>query len=184
MRTQAVILKKIPIREYDELIVCYTKDLGKQIYQAKGILRPYSKQAGHLDVLNLADFSLKRRASSLSQASEPSRPIIASAYCLKAFSNLKSSLPALAAAYFLLECFDKMIFEGEPDLKLWDFLYSRLEEYDQLALKRGTNWPMIIKSTRENILKIMGYDSNLPIEQLANANFRSLQFAQKVLKSI
>ena len=35
MRTQAIILKKIPVREYDELVVCYTKDSGKQVYQAK-----------------------------------------------------------------------------------------------------------------------------------------------------
>jgi DNA repair protein RecO len=173
MRTQAIILKKIPIREYDELVVCYTKDSGKQTYQAKGILRSTSVQAGHLDILNMVDFSLVKKNS---------HPIITSAYCLEAFRNLKSSLPAMAAAYFLLECFDKLIFEGEPDLKLWDFLYSHLDGYDRLAQKGKANWPMVIKSTRENLLKVMGYDSNLPIEQLANANFKSLQFARKVLK--
>jgi DNA repair protein RecO len=182
MRTQAIILKKIPIREYDELLVCYTKDLGKQVYQAKSILKSSSKQAGHLDILNLVDFSLKKRDSFLYQNGDLGRPIIASAYCLKAFNNLKSSLPALAAAYFVLECFDKLIFDGEPDLKLWEFLCFSLERYDQLAFKREANWSTVIKLTRETLLKVMGYDSNLSIEQLANNNFKSLQFAQKVLK--
>src|SRR3990167_10175727 len=117
VRTQAIILKKIPIREYDELIICYTQNTGKQVYQAKSILRPTSKQAGHLDILNLVDFSLVHKNS---------HPIITSAYCLEAFPRLKSSLPAMVAAFFLLECFDKLIFEGEPDLKLWDFLLSKL----------------------------------------------------------
>ena len=173
MRTQAIILKKIPIREYDELVVCYTKDSGKQTYQAKSILRPTSKQAGHLDVLNLVDFSLIHKNS---------HPIIASAYCLEAFSHLKSSLPALTAAYFLLECFDKLVFEGEPDAKLWDFLLSSLSRYDQLVKSGKANWATVIGSTREGLLKIMGYNPNLPIEQLTNARLKSLQFARKVLK--
>lgn len=173
MRTQAIILKKIPIREYDELVVCYTKDSGKQVYQAKSILRPSSKQAGHLDVLNLVDFSLVKKNNS---------PIITSAYCLEAFRNLKSSLPALAAAYFLLECFDKLVFEGESDPKLWDFLHSHLCEYNRLAQRGRVSWPIVIKLTREDLLKVMGYNSTLPIEQLADTHFRSLQFARKVIR--
>ena len=173
MRTQAIILKKIPVREYDELVVCYTKDSGKQVYQAKSILRPSSKQAGHLDILNLVDFSLVQKNS---------HPIITSSYCLNTFRDLKSSLPALAAAYFLLECFDKLVFEGEPDPKLWDFLHSHLRRYNQLAQEGRAGWPIVIRSTREGLLKVMGYDSTLPIEQLANACFKSLQFARRVVK--
>ena len=173
MRTQAIILKKIPVREYDELVVCYTKDSGKQVYQAKSILRPSSKQAGHLDILNLVDFSLVQKNS---------HPIITSSFCLDTFRGLKSSLPALAAAYFLLECFDKLVFEGESDPKLWDFLHSHLREYDRLAQEGRAGWPVVIKSAREDLLKIMGYDHTLPIEQLANAHFKSLQFARKVVK--
>ncbi len=173
MRTQAIILKKIPVREYDELVVCYTKDSGKQVYQAKSILRPSSKQAGHLDILNLTDFSLVQKNS---------HPIITSSYCLEAFRGLKSSLPALAAAYFLLECFDKLVFEGEHDPKLWDFLHYHLCEYDRLAREGKADWPIAIKSAREGLLEIMGYDSTLPIEQLSAAHFKSLQFARRVLQ--
>src|SRR3989344_9149424 len=153
MRMQAVILKKIPIREYDELVICYTKDAGKQVYQAKSILRPTSKQAGHLDILNLVDFSLVHKNS---------HPIITSAYCLDAFPQLKSSVSAMSAAYFLLECFDKLIFENEPDLKLWNFLIRQLREYNQ----KNQVSPYLtyvglgdtIASTRQELLKILGYD--------------------------
>lgn len=187
MRTQAIILKKIPVREYDELVVCYTKDSGKQVYQAKSILRPSSKQAGHLDILNLVDFSLVQKNS---------HPIITSSYCLDTFRGLKSSLPALAAAYFLLECFDKLVFEGEPDSKLWDFLLTKLREYNQKApvmnessydglfnKENGEDsWIRIIALTRQELLKVLGYDPATPIEQLANASFKSLQFARRVVK--
>ncbi len=173
MRTQAIILKKIPIRDYDELIVCYTQDSGKQAYQAKSILRPTSKQASHLDILNLVDFSLVHKNS---------HPIITSAYCLEAFPRLKASLPAMSAACFLLECFDKLIFENEPDPKLWNFLLTQLLNHEQLSSAPQANWPELIASTRQKILQILGYDPSMPIEQLANSQFYSLQFAREVLK--
>jgi DNA repair protein RecO len=187
MRTQAIILKKIPIREYDELVVCYTKEAGKQTYQAKSILRPHSTQAGHLDVLNFVDFSLVQKNS---------HPIITSANSLDAFQSLKSSLPALAAAYFLLECFDKLVFEGESDPKLWNFLQTKLRDFNQsspvlnkLSYDRLFNtgggkdlWTRIIALTRQELLQILGYDPDCSIEQLANARFASLQFARKVLR--
>lgn len=186
MRTQAIILKKIPIREYDELMVCYTQESGKQTYQAKSVLRPTSKQAGHLDVLNLVDFSLVFKNS---------HPIITSAYCLDAFPRLKSSLPAMAAAYFLLECFDKLIFENESDPKLWDFLLAQLQKYNQFTpTVRGSTsdswgssegqktWTERLADTHRELLKILGYDPSMPIEHLANAQFKSLQFAREVLR--
>jgi len=180
---QAIILKKIPIREYDELVICYTKDAGKQVYQAKSVLLPTSKQAGHLDILNLVDFLLVHKNS---------HPIITSAYCLEVFPDLKSSLPAMAAAFFLLECFDKLIFENEPDPKLWDFLLMKLQNYNNLpraALgNRGrpsgfSDWQNLIANTRQELLKILGYDQSIPIEHLANSQFKSLQFARQVIES-
>ena len=181
MRIQAIILKKIPIRDYDELIICYAQDSGKQVYQAKSVLRPASKQAGHLDILNLVDFSLVHKNS---------HPIITSAYCLEAFPNLKSSLPAMATAFFLLECFDKLIFENEPDPKLWSFLLAQLQKYNNLLKSglgtgnrgRASDWQGLIAFTRQELLQILGYDSSIPIEQLADSQFHSLQFAREVLK--
>ncbi|MBI2669769.1 MAG: DNA repair protein RecO [Candidatus Yanofskybacteria bacterium] len=179
-KMQAVVLKKIPIREYDELVICYTKDAGKQVYQVKSVLLPTSKQAGHLDILNLVDFSLVTPKSFASGQSKNSHPIITSAYCLEAFPRLKSSLSAMAAAFFLLECFDKLIFEGEPDSKLWNFLISKLHYYDTPL--ESTRTALVIADSRQELLKILGYDSSMPIEHLANSQFRSLQFARQVIK--
>lgn len=203
MRHQAIILKKVPIREYDELLVCYTRDAGKQVYQAKSVLLPISKQAGHLEVLNLVDFSLVHKNS---------HPIITSAYCLDSFRYLKSSLPAMAVAFFLLECFDKLIFENEPDPGLWDFLLMQLRAINNQPIAKNADspraalgfrgrpsvtpattwsslisatsselWRSIIKNARRELLKILGYDPSISVEELANSQFKSLQFTREVL---
>ncbi|MEK7506579.1 MAG: DNA repair protein RecO [Patescibacteria group bacterium] len=172
MRTQAVILKKIPVKEYDALVVCYTDIAGKQTYQAKSVLKPTSVQSGHLDLFNLVDFALIEGNG---------HAIITGAHSLRAYSRLKNNLAALAAAYFLLECFDKLIFAGEPDQKLWRFLTARLEFYDQVAENAAADWSLIIKSTKTELLKTLGYDATASIEELTGGYFRSLQFAKKVV---
>lgn len=172
MRIQAIILKKIPIREYDELVVCYTQHAGKQTYQAKSVLRHTSKQSSHLDLLNLVDFSLVQGNG---------HAIITSAYSLKTYSRLKSNLRGMAIAFFILECFDKMIFEGETDEKLWIFLTSTLENMDELASKKYIRWLPALTSVRQNLLNVLGYDPNEIIENIANRHLNSLQFLKKVL---
>ncbi len=172
MRTRAIILKKIAIKEYDELIACYTKDEGKQVYRVKSILRPTSKQASHLNVFNFSEFSLV-------EGNGPS--IIVSAVCLNPFVRLRDSLPALGIGYFLLECFDKMVFENESDPALWDFLYAKLTYLDQLAEQGTHNWRVVLGSIRKELLEIMGYPEQVTIEELVNAQLQSLQFLEKVL---
>ncbi len=86
----------------------------------------------------------------------------------------------MAAAFFLLECFDKLIFEGEPDSKLWDFLLAQLHIYNSRSLAK-TDWSELIAITRHEILKTLGYDPSIPVEYLANTQFKSSQFITKVL---
>ena len=182
MRTEAIILKKIPIREYDELVVCYTKHAGKQTYQAKSVRRHTSKQASHLDILNLVDFTLVHPKGSLKEQLINGHSIITQAYSLRTFSRLKSSLPAMAVAFFILESFDKLVFEGEIDDKLWNFLTDNLNKLDELSQKRIARWPTVIESTRKELMETMGYEPNTLIEDLAGVRFRSLQFANIVLR--
>lgn len=51
-RTEGVILKRRNFGEADRLLTIYTKDLGKITCLAKGVRRPRSKKAGHLELGN------------------------------------------------------------------------------------------------------------------------------------
>lgn len=162
-RHQAIILKKIPIREDDELVMCYTRDFGKQRYQAKSSVLASSKQGSHFDILNLIEFNLiegKHHA------------IIASAAAVNAFPRLKTSLPALAAAFFLLECFDKLVYENDHDQKLWQFLLDELTELD--AGKED------IAGIQKRFLSVMGHDTSAQIQELAQQRFSSFQFSSTI----
>src|SRR3989344_9437463 len=144
MLTKAIIIKKQNTNEYDQLITCYTKELGKITAIAKSILKPGSVQAMHLDVLNLVEFDL---------VDGRAMPIITGAQGENFYARMKNFLPALAAGYFLAEVLDKMFFEEEKDVELWNFaadFLNRLEAEPERATA-------ILRSGQAPLLKLLGY---------------------------
>lgn len=169
---EAIILKKIPTKEYDELVSCYTQDFGKATYAAKSVLRPTSKQASHLDILTLVDFELVQKNH---------LPIITNAYSLNNFGNLKSSLPAVAIANYVLEVFDKFVFENDPDLKLWELLNARLVHLNDLAQQPVANWKGELAGTQKAVMEVLGYNETINLEDIIQARMSSLAFAREIL---
>src|SRR5512136_3128624 len=59
-QTEAVIIKKTKLGEADRVLTLCTPDLGKIQAVAKGVRRPRSKLAGHLELLTHSLVSLAR----------------------------------------------------------------------------------------------------------------------------
>jgi len=59
-QTEAIIIKKIKLGEADRILTFYTPHLGKIQAVAKGVRRPRSKMAGHLELLTHSLVSLAR----------------------------------------------------------------------------------------------------------------------------
>jgi DNA repair protein RecO (recombination protein O) len=59
-QTEAVVIKKIKLGEADRILTLYTRDHGKIEAVAKGIRRPKSKLAGHLELLTYTQIRLAR----------------------------------------------------------------------------------------------------------------------------
>ena len=57
-QTEAVIIGKMKLGEADRILTLYTPHLGKLKAVAKGVRRPKSKLAGHLEVLTYSQVSL------------------------------------------------------------------------------------------------------------------------------
>jgi DNA repair protein RecO (recombination protein O) len=59
-QTEVVILKKTKLGEADRILTFYTPDMGKTQGVAKGVRRPRSKMAGHLELLTHSRVQLAR----------------------------------------------------------------------------------------------------------------------------
>ncbi|GAG09601.1 unnamed protein product, partial [marine sediment metagenome] len=102
----AVVLKKIDIDEHDQFVYCYSPELGKYVFVARSVLKHSSKQALHLDILNLVEFSPIEGKNKL---------IITGADSVETFGGIKSSVRKLANSFLVLEVFDKLVPYGQVD---------------------------------------------------------------------
>lgn len=151
MQTRAIILKKQSTSEYDQWTTCYTEKFGKVMAVAKSILKPNSIQAMHLDVFNLVEFEL---------ISGRGAPIITGAQAENVFGGLKSSLPALAAAYFFAEAIDKLAFEYQEDEGLWKFLTGLFGDLNREPSNNENDIRRLFREGQARLLSILGYQPN------------------------
>jgi len=183
MQIQAFVIKKQPHGEYDQLITCYTEELGKITAVAKSSLKQNSIQGMHLDYFNRVEFDL---------VSGRGVPIITGAQVVESFHRLKDSLPKLSAGYFFLEAFDRIVFEYERDEELWQFLSKLFEKLNNQEIKLSD-----FRQYQKALLQVLGYapavltlqqqnlrshsELDAMFEQTAQRQFSSLKLLYNVL---
>ena len=179
MKITAIVIKRVPTNEYDQIVHLYTKEHGKMQAIAKSSLKANSKQAMHLGEGNLIECEL---------ISGNGYPIITGAQALSCFLSIRSSLPKTAVMFFFLEVLDKVVFDHEHDRELWEFLFNslnKLSEDDSPTLN-------FFRSSQEELLNVLGYAgvekekkngrSSLDffLERLAQKHIYSLDFLFRV----
>jgi len=167
----AVILKKTDVNEYNQLVSCYSPELGKYVFVAKSALRPSSKQALHLDALNLVEFS---------PIEGKSRMIITGADSVETFRGIKSSVRKLANAFLVLEVFDKLVPYAQVDDGLWDFLMKFLYGLERIEENNVVNY---MRETKKAVSQILGYgeeDLDILFSDIWGNKMNSLKFIKQL----
>lgn len=167
----AVVLKKIDMGEHDQLVYCYTQELGKYVFVAKSVLRPLSKQALHLDVLNLVEFSPIEGKNKL---------IVTGADSVETFGEIKKSARKLSVAFLVLEVFDKLIPYGQADENLWDFLLKFLYGLEKIEENGVIDY---VRETKEAASGILGYgqtDLDVLFSDVWGRHMSSLKFIKQL----
>ena len=99
MRTKAIVIRKTPANEYDQIVTVYSEDFGTMRAMARGVCRPTSVQSMHLEPLNIVEFEV---------INGKALPIISSAGMITSHQGIRASLPKLAAVHFFTEVLDKI----------------------------------------------------------------------------
>ncbi len=152
MRTKAIVIRKMQANEYDQIVTLYSEDYGTMRAMARGVCKPTSVQSMHLELLNAIEFEVIHGKS---------MPIISSAVMSRQHGEVKDSLPKLAAVQFFTEVLDKIAFENEKDVHLWEFLNTMLIDFNSLpAGEAGAAHEEILPLFRKHqagFLKVLGY---------------------------
>ncbi len=145
MNIEATVIRKMPIREHDQLVVLYSREVGKMTAAARGSLRIHSKQALALDEGNLIHCEL---------VDGKAGPIMTGAQAVRSYSSAKSSVLRWAAAQFFLQTIDALVYDEQPDVLLWSCLTDTLTRLDEAADGDALS---VFRRCQGSLLEVLGY---------------------------
>lgn len=143
--TEAVVIRTLPLREHDRLVVLYCRELGRTAAIAKGAMRASSRQGLALDDGNVIRGHLVPGRTGMA--------LLTGAQAQRSWSTCKRDPVAWAVASFFLEVIDAVVYDGQPDEALWSTLTDILEKLDA-----GDTDPMtILRYGQVQVLNVLGY---------------------------
>lgn len=116
-RTEAVILRRHDFGEADKLLTIYTPWFGKMRVLAKGVRKPTSRKAGHVELFT---------HSRLLIAKGKSLDIVTQAETINAFLPIRVELALTSYSYYVAELVDRFTEDGEENRRLFDLLVNAL----------------------------------------------------------
>ncbi len=146
-RTDAVVLRQRRFGEADKICVLFTPQLGRVEAVAKGLRRPRSKLAGHLEPLTQVSLLLARGRN---------LDIITQAETQKSFADLHDDLDRLSRGLYLAELVDRFTDAAGDVGNLYRLLVEALTRLD-----RDDGLDLIARWFEMRILVDQGYQPRL-----------------------
>jgi DNA repair protein RecO (recombination protein O) len=116
-RVEAIVLRHLDWGEADRLLWLFTREIGKVRAVAKGIRKPRSRKAGHLEPFTRAEVLL---------AYGRDIPIITQAEAKDAYPTLREDLVRMGYASYIVELLDRFTYEEGENISLYRLLSETL----------------------------------------------------------
>jgi DNA repair protein RecO (recombination protein O) len=148
-RVSAIVLKRHDQGEADRLLTVFTRDRGKLTLLAKGVRKPASRKAGHIEPFTHVDLLV---------AKSKSLDLVTQAETTHAHRHLREDLWRSSLAYYVAELADAFTQDEDPNELLFDLLLEslgRLDAADEPAL------PLAVHYYELHLLALAGYQPQL-----------------------
>jgi len=146
-QTEAIIIKKTKLGEADRILTLYTPHMGKIQAVAKGIRRPKSKLAGHLELLTYSLVSLARGRN---------LDTVTGSQTINSFLPLKSELWLTSCALYAVELVNQFTADNVENRPLFQLL---LETFEQLC--KVSDKELALRYFELHLLDKVGYRPQL-----------------------
>jgi DNA repair protein RecO (recombination protein O) len=148
-KTEGIIIGRFNSNEFDKLLVVYTRECGKILVKAKSLRKKEAKMKAQLEIFNHVRLLL---------AKGKNIDTITGAALVCGFPNLRSSLEAVAASYYIAELLDKMIVGPERDERIWQLAYKFFNFLEEKPRDKKTIQKLISRF-EYNLLAFLGHKS-------------------------
>jgi len=172
-----IVLSVMDYKDADCLVEIFSRDLGKNLFIAKGIRRFKSKKRGSLEAFNEVNFSWSRSKG---------LPLILEVKVETPFPNIKKNLNKMALAFYFCEVVKKVTREEDPHPDLYDVLSHYFSQIESSRL---------LKAARQNFLReiliTLGYltqnsklkNFDMEIEKITEKRINSYRVGKALLSS-
>ena len=146
-RTEAVVLRRMDLGETDRLLTLLTPETGKVRAIARGVRRPGSRKAGHLEPFCRTRLLLARGRN---------LDIITQAEAIDLYDGLGRDLERLGAAAHLVELTDRFTVEEAGSQAVYDLLVAALG-----LLNTGADLASVTRYHELRLLDMVGFRPEL-----------------------
>ena len=152
-RLEAVVLRHFDWGEADRLVWLFSLELGKLRAVAKGVRKPRSRKAGHLEPFTRASLLLARGRD---------LPIITQAETLDAYLPLSDDLLRVSYASYVVELLDRFTYEEGENRGLYRLLVDTLGRLCQpVDPDEGTRLDLVTRFYEMRLLDYVGFRPQL-----------------------
>jgi DNA repair protein RecO (recombination protein O) len=116
-RVEAIVLRHADWGEADRLLWLFTRQAGKLVAVAKGVRKPRSRKAGHLEPFTRVELLL---------AQGRDFPIVTQAEAIDAYLEIRADLVRVAYASYVIELADRFTYEEGENIALFRLLSETL----------------------------------------------------------
>ena len=154
----AIILKKQPYREGDEIITLFTKEQGKVRVLAKSVKSAKSKLQQKLQALFLVEIIVTQSTFPKVMGAEP----------LKVFGRMRENLQAMKMAFYAMELVLKLTADEQKNELLFNLLQKFLEFLDSEENQETLN--LGLAKFKIEVLESSGLGIHQPIQTQPDQN--------------
>ncbi len=144
---EAIVLRRSDFYEADRRLTLLTPDRGRLNVVAKGVRRPTSRMAGHLELFTLAKVFVVRRRS---------LDLVVQAETVQTFPELRTELDRLPYAYQAVETAHLLVEEEVEAYAEFVLLVKALG-----ALAASAALPLVLVAYKLQLLAALGYQAQL-----------------------
>lgn len=147
VRVEAIVLRHNDWGEADRLLVLFTRELGKVRAIAKGVRKPRSRKAGHLEPFTQVKLQLARGRDFF---------IVTQADTVNAMTSLREDLFLLGYSAYLVELLDRFTYEEGENQPLY-----RLLAHSLLRLAEHLDPLLVVRYYEMRLLDLAGFRPQL-----------------------
>ena len=147
LRVESVVLRHIDWGEADRLLTIFTRELGRVRAIAKGVRKPRSRKAGHLEPFTRSNLLLARGRDLF---------IITQAEAIETHAALRDDLIRLGYASYIVELLTRFTYEEGENRALYRLLVDSLDR-----LNRGDDPAIAVHYYEIRLLDLVGFRPQL-----------------------